>query len=673
MPTWYQGGVAKSGDAARMSVFATTRWVYNHARLGDCVNQSKYAVVFLTLSTFATADTLANKDLQADKAVAKYGVTGKGVIVAIIDRGIDYTHPDFRNANGTTRIKMMWDMSAQNLCAPNNPAPVVYTEAQINTALSTNTPLAERDAVGHGTVTAGIAAGNGSAALPTSAQWAGLAPQADLLIVKVTSEGAPAHGTQAAENAFQGCYNDALDLVTQEAATLGEPIAALINSGVQWGPIDGTSALSQKTDQDFGLNNPGHIYISASGDEGTFNNHSRSTYNGTGTVFAFNKSTTANVYFQAWYTGAAPANVTVKMNDNGATATAVPNACTFSTDLTIGVCNYLPGLQFYPWTSSGPDRAVWVNVTGHTGAGSVKLVATPAATGTADVYGDSSAIVTYTKFLTPGRLNDPSSTFSALVAACYNVRTNWVDINAIPESITNEGGIGALWKFSSGGPTRDGRVPPNGGVDVTTPGGNIFAAYGVNSYWDTFQFNLIQNGNSFYGRQSATSGASPILLGTAALLLQMNPALTAAQARQIIHSTAISDTHTGAVPNQNWGSGKLNVLGAADAVAATIPAIPSLSTASLTYAAQTVGTTSPPQTVTFSNSGTAALTIATTGISGDFKIKTNTCGVSLAAGGNCQIGITFHPTHTGARTGTLTIKDFNPNSPHTVSLMGTGI
>ena len=81
----------------------------------------------IALTPAALADTLVNEDTQADKAFAKYGASGKGVIVAIMDRGIDYTHPDFRNSNGTTRIKMMWDMSAQNLCATDNPAPVVYT------------------------------------------------------------------------------------------------------------------------------------------------------------------------------------------------------------------------------------------------------------------------------------------------------------------------------------------------------------------------------------------------------------------------------------------------------------------------------------------------------------------------------------------------------------------
>jgi minor extracellular serine protease Vpr len=625
------------------------------------------------LTQFAVGDTLVNTNTQADKAFAKYGATGKGVIVAVLDRGIDYTHPDFLNANGTTRIKMMWDMSAQNLCDSGNPAPVVYTEAQINNALATHTPLAERDAVGHGTVTAGIAAGNGSAVKPLSVQWAGIAPEADLLIVKVTSEGAPAHGTQPAESPFQGCFSQALDLVTQEAATLNEPIAALINSGTQWGPIDGTSAVSQKIDADFGLNTAGHIYVSASGDEGNFNNHARATYGTTPTVFQLNKSTTDNVDGQMWYTGSAPANVTLTMNDNGASVTVAPgNGCASSTDGTLTVCQYLPGNQFYPWTSSGQDRAVWMNLNGHSGTGSITIQASAGGSGTADVYGDATPVITFTNFLTPGHLDDYSSTYSASVAACYNVRTMWIDINNQKETLTNQGGIGQLWEFSSGGPTRDGRVPPIGGVDIATPGGNLFAAYGLNTYWDTFQFNLIKGGKGYYGRQSATSGASPILLGAMALLLQMNPSLTASEARQIVQNTAIHDHNTGTVPNENWGSGKLDILAAMNAVAATIAAMPSVNPTNLAFGNQKKGTTSAPHSVTLSNNGTAALTITSVAISGNFKVATNTCGTSLAPGGSCTIGVTFHPSKIGSLTGTLSIKDFNPNSPHIVPLTGTG-
>jgi len=631
-------------------------------------------VLTLLLTPFLFADTQVNKDTQADKAFTKYGATGKGVIIAIMDRGIDYTHPDFRNPDGTTRIKMMWDMSAQNLCDPSNPAPVVYTEAQINAALAPGgTPLAERDAVGHGTVTAGIATGNGSALGKNSVQYAGIAPQADLLIVKVTSEGAPAHGTQAAENPFQGCFNQALDLVTAEAATLGEPIVGLINSGTQWGPIDGTGAVSREIDLDFGLNNPGHIYVEASGDEGAYNNHARSTYSQTAAVFPFNISAPDTLYFQIWYTGSQPANVTLTTSDNGDSVTVAPNNCNSSTDGTITLCSYLPGQQFYPWQSSGPDAAIWVNVSGHSGNGSITIQGTQPGTGTADVYGDSGGILSYTNFLTPGRLTDYASSFSALVAGCYNVRTSWVDINNKAESLTNQGATNALWTGSSGGPTRDGRTPPNGGVDITTPGGNLFAAYGLNTYWETFQFNLIKGGQGYYGRQSATSGASPILLGAVALMLQVDPKLTATEARQIIHNTAVSDKFTGAVPNQLWGLGKINILGALNAAAALLNTVPSLNTTALNFGTQKVKTQSAPQNIVFSNGGTDPLGIGNITLTGTSYLTTNnTCGATVAPGGNCTISIAFKPKKIGTQTGSVTIKAFNPGGPYIVSLTGVG-
>ena len=167
-------------------------FLFSPSEVSMFLQRHLFAFALLSLlSCGVFADTVVNKDTQNDKTFAKYGVTGKGVIVAIMDRGIDYTHPDFLNADGTTRIKMMWDMSAQNLCAAGNPAPVAYTEAQINAALKSNTPLGERDAVGHGTVTAGIAAGNGSALGKASAQYAGIAPQADLFHRENAAQASP--------------------------------------------------------------------------------------------------------------------------------------------------------------------------------------------------------------------------------------------------------------------------------------------------------------------------------------------------------------------------------------------------------------------------------------------------------------------------------------------------
>ena len=96
-----------------------------------------------------------------------------------------------------------------------------------------------------------------------------------------------------------------------------------------------------------------------------------------------------------------------------------------------------------------------------------------------------------------------------------------------------------------------------------------------------------------------------------------------------------------------------------------------LSTKSLTFATQLVGTTSPAQPVTLSNYGTMTLDITSIVASGDFS-ESNNCGSSLPPGGYCTINVTFKPTQRGPRTGTVSITDNAPGSPQTVSLKGTG-
>jgi hypothetical protein len=102
----------------------------------------------------------------------------------------------------------------------------------------------------------------------------------------------------------------------------------------------------------------------------------------------------------------------------------------------------------------------------------------------------------------------------------------------------------------------------------------------------------------------------------------------------------------------------------------------SVSPASLTFASQAVGTTSPAQVVTLVNNLSTALTISSINFTGanngDFA-QTNTCGTSVAAGASCTISVTFDPAATGSRTATLNLTDNANNSPQTVSLSGTGV
>jgi hypothetical protein len=110
------------------------------------------------------------------------------------------------------------------------------------------------------------------------------------------------------------------------------------------------------------------------------------------------------------------------------------------------------------------------------------------------------------------------------------------------------------------------------------------------------------------------------------------------------------------------------LLGTATAAAPTVQ----ISTTSLNFNSEPVGSKSTAQTVTLTNSGSAALPISSISASGDFA-ETQNCGSSVAAGANCTISVTFMPTTSGTRTGTLTISDSATSSPQTVALSGTGI
>jgi len=87
---------------------------------------------------------------------------------------------------------------------------------------------------------------------------------------------------------------------------------------------------------------------------------------------------------------------------------------------------------------------------------------------------------------------------------------------------------------------------------------------------------------------------------------------------------------------------------------------------------QVVGSASSAHQVQLSNNGTATMNISAIAASGDFS-ETNTCGATLAAGATCTVSVTFTPTQSGARSGTLSVADDASGSPQTVALTGTGI
>ena len=168
------------------------------------------------------------------------GLSGKGVLVGIVDSGVDWRHPDFRNEDGTSRILSLWDQSAQPEPGQNPPKGylrgVEYTGEEINRALSLpdqegNFLVRERDLSGHGTSVLGIAAGNGRASGGVNR---GAAYASDIIAVKMGIPG---------ENFFPRTVElmEGVDYLIRQAQILGKPMALNVSFGNNYGSHRGDS------------------------------------------------------------------------------------------------------------------------------------------------------------------------------------------------------------------------------------------------------------------------------------------------------------------------------------------------------------------------------------------------------------------------------------------------
>ena len=163
---------------------------------------------------------------------APLGLSGKGVLLAIIDSGIDYTHPDFRNADGSTRLLALWDQTAEGTPPKGYRIGSEFTQEELNQSLRENQVLS-RDLSGHGTAVAGIAAGNGRA---SSGRYRGVAPESELLVVKL---GIPRPDSfPRTTELMQG-----VDYVVRKALELSMPLVINLSFWNGYGTHEGTSLL----------------------------------------------------------------------------------------------------------------------------------------------------------------------------------------------------------------------------------------------------------------------------------------------------------------------------------------------------------------------------------------------------------------------------------------------
>ena len=197
-----------------------------------------------------------------------YNLTGKEILIAILDSGIDFTHPDFIKEDGTTRIVAIWDQGVSGTPPEGYRIGTEFTQNEINQALegirqgrTSSKVLNTRDLSGHGTAVAGIAAGNGRA---SEGRYRGMAPDSELLVVKL---GVPRPDSFPRTTELM----QAVDYVVRKALELKMPLVINLSFGNVYGSHDGTSLLETFLDD---ISNYGRtVIVAGTGNEGEAAGH----------------------------------------------------------------------------------------------------------------------------------------------------------------------------------------------------------------------------------------------------------------------------------------------------------------------------------------------------------------------------------------------------------------
>lgn len=206
---------------------------------------------------------------RTDGVRRELGASGRGVVIGVIDTGLDVLHADMRRLDGGTRVRWLIELGkraaglhpeleAELGCHGRAPC-AIYAESDINT-LITNAVVGDepKDAFGHGTHVASLAAGNGGSHRPP--RYVGVAPEADLIVARV------AEGSESA--IVDGDVLRAARFIFERARELGAPAVVNLSLGSDFGAHDGRSPLELALSELVGPEHPGRAIVVAAGNSG---------------------------------------------------------------------------------------------------------------------------------------------------------------------------------------------------------------------------------------------------------------------------------------------------------------------------------------------------------------------------------------------------------------------
>ncbi|SDI31119.1 Subtilase family protein [Actinokineospora alba] len=500
-------------------------------------------------------------DLLHQPAAPRPALTGKGVVVGVIDSGMDYTLDDFRDADGRSRVAFLWDQTEEPAAGEHAASPwglgVEYDAAALDLALKHDDPFNvahhQPEPSSHGTHVAGIAAGNGRSAdaqFPAG-KFVGAAPEATIVFVQP-------------QPARAGSFTDswtvaaAVSYIYAKADELDLPCVINMSLSRNGGSHDGASLVERVIDSLVEAQS-GRAFVHAAGNGHVWDNHASGTL-AAGATRTLSWQVGGGLELpggavpaapdpslnelELWYSSNDSFHVRLISPTGASTVAFAPGDRDFHT-FADGTTALVDSEQF---SALNGDARVFIRVERGTapavtsGKWQVEITAAEIREGRFDAYIERDARERGVQhmqsfFPTPDfdgeqTLGTPATSRTGIAVANYDHRTTMIQ------------------DASSRGRTRDGRAKP----DVAAPGVRIMSACSMGG-------RPTEAGAVHPMRvpKTGTSMSAPHVAGIIALLLQRRPGLTSEQIRSILVASA-RQVDGVAVFDQAWGHGRVDAV-----------------------------------------------------------------------------------------------------------------
>lgn len=471
---------------------------------------------------------------------------GKNVIIAVLDTGVDFRHPDFitYDAKGlpTSRLLYLWDTGLEQRSGRGSAAPfsfpnkasigTLFTKEQLTAELRRSTPtIPPTDTNGHGTACASVAAGNGNADFRATgglkrAEVKGVAPEADIIAVRMGDAGSD----------FRNGYllNAIVEWLDKTAGV--KPLVVSGSFGSHWNGHDGQTIEERQLNARFALDKQKRAIVLAAGNEGGDAIHATVQVGTKDAAKWLRWGSQSGAYINVFFDTADVDDVVIEPAE-GTNITA-PSG----------------------WEINSITGQASVELETDTAQGALRIYSASGKKMKADLYlplygAFDAAVANFN-----GMVGSPGTMANAITVGSYDWNDNFHvggTAGVLQSVCLNEKGVRMAIEikriscYSSPGPTRDNRRKP----EIASPGEWFASSRAKGEGVETWQV-VDSTGN--YNAMNGTSAATPYTSGIVALMFEKKPTLTLGQVKNLLQK-ASRDPFTGNPPTDYWGNGKLDM------------------------------------------------------------------------------------------------------------------